>query len=167
MKIYEDKEFLAFLDINPRKRGHAIVIPKHHAKTLLELPENLAGEYLEVVQAVSRHVVGALGATGFNFGSNNGESAGQAVPHVHIHILPRFAGEKYKSGFEVAFAPEEALRNDLDSTHKKIGHLAPVIRAEEPEAREEKKSEEKPKEKEGKKEIKWTFGATDNLPRSF
>lgn len=167
MKIYEDADFIAFLDINPRKRGHAIVIPKKHAKTLLELSEELTGPYLEVVQAVARHIVGALGADGFNIGSNNGESAGQAVPHVHIHILPRFGGEKIKAGFEAIFAPDEALRKELEPTHKKIGKLAPIIRApkDEPKPQEKREDEEKANEK---KEIKWRFNPDHtNVPRNY
>jgi len=162
-KIYEDEKFLAFLDINPRRRGHSIVIPKLHVKTLLELPQESTGEYLEVIQAVARHITGALEAEGFNMGSNNGEAAGQVVPHLHTHIIPRFAGEKTKFGFEAAFSPEEHLKSEIESVHKKIGVLAPILR------KTNKKEEEKQKEeKETKKEeTEWDFDERSLLPRNY
>ena len=165
LKIYEDANFIGILDINPRRRGHAVVIPKRHAKTLLDLSEKLTGEYLEVVQAVARHIVGALGAKGFNFGSNNGEAAGQMVPHVHIHILPRFSGEKITAGFEAIFQPDEALKKELEPTHKKIGRLAPLIRPEFSEQKEEKPTEEENDKKSG--EPAWDFNDRANQPTNF
>ena len=167
LKIYEDANFIGFLDINPRRRGHAVVIPKRHVKTLLELPEKLAGEYLEVVQAVARHIVGALGAKGFNFGSNNGEVAGQMVPHVHIHILPRFSGEKITAGFEAIFQPDEALKKELEPTLKKIGRRAPIIRPDFSERKEEKKPEKEEETSTNTGEPKWDFNGRENQPANF
>ncbi len=163
LKIYEDANFIGFLDINPRRRGHAVVIPKRHVKTLLELPEKLAGEYLEVVQAVARHIVGALGAKGFNFGSNNGEAAGQAVAHLHIHIIPRYDTDKHKAGFEAAFQVNEDAKKDIDKTLSAITRgsiIPPVKTASSPARGPEVAKEGEPDKKEGPK---WRFNDGDNI----
>ncbi len=92
-KIYEDDKVLAFLDIAPFNPGHTIIVPKdhHHSITTIGL------DYLDAIMAVAPKIGTALmrgtGAEGFNIMQNNGHVAGQTVPHVHFHVLPRFADD--------------------------------------------------------------------------
>ncbi|WP_029896559.1 HIT family protein [Desulfohalovibrio reitneri] len=80
----------AFLDLNPVRQGHALVIPKSHYPTLLDLDPGLAADLLRAQQDVARAVMLATGADGVNLGLNLGEAAGQVVFHAHYHIIPRF-----------------------------------------------------------------------------
>ena len=88
-KVYEDQYTLAFLDIAPVADGHVLLIPKKHTKYIEELPaedaEHLMKTLIKLVPPIQR----AMGATDSNIGLNNGPNAGQIIPHVHIHIIPR------------------------------------------------------------------------------
>jgi histidine triad (HIT) family protein len=80
----------AFLDVNPLARGHTVVIPKGHHERVGDMPADVAGGLFELVHELTPAVESAVGATGTTVAFNNGESAGQEVPHVHCHIVPRF-----------------------------------------------------------------------------
>lgn len=80
----------AFLDVNPLARGHTVVIPKEHHKRVGHMPRDVAGGVFELVHELTPAVEAAVGATGTTVAFNNGESAGQEVPHVHCHVVPRF-----------------------------------------------------------------------------
>jgi len=92
-KVYEDGEVLAFLDITPVNPGHTLVIPKSHYGNLLDLPEDLLCALAKAVKKITPAVLAGIGAPGFNLGLINGAVAGQAVDHVHFHIMPRFEGD--------------------------------------------------------------------------
>ena len=85
--IYEDDNYLSFLDINPNTKGHALVIPKKHVKNFTELTEEQAIELIKVV---------ILGVEDYNLGLNNGSIAGQIIDHVHWHIIPRYKDDGLK-----------------------------------------------------------------------
>ena len=90
--VYEDEKTYAFLDVNPLARGHTLVIPKQDAKTLEDLDDG--GEALfDTVRRLAPRVADAVDAPAYNVGLNNGEASGQEVPHVHMHIVPRFEGD--------------------------------------------------------------------------
>ncbi len=110
-RILESPGVLAFLDIAPVHYGHTLVIPKEHYPTLLELPDDLWREMGEVSRRVARALGTALHAQGFNIGMNNFEAAGQAVPHVHLHIIPRY----FRDGLQLF--PQKSYRaGDLEVT---------------------------------------------------
>ncbi len=88
-KIYENDNFLSFPDANPVVEGHSLVIPKKHFKTLLDLSNTLGAELLDCLKKTSVILLDKYKAEGFNVVSNNFSSAGQAVHHVHFHIIPR------------------------------------------------------------------------------
>lgn len=90
-KIYEDELVLAYLDINPFTEGHTLVIPKAHFTGLLDTPADVLREVVARVQKIAAHLTTALPCDGFNVLQNNGQAAGQTVPHLHFHIVPRFA----------------------------------------------------------------------------
>jgi histidine triad (HIT) family protein len=91
--VYEDASVLAFLDIHPASRGHAMVIPKVHAETLDRLDEQEIGPIFSGVKAVMAILQKALKPAGMNIGWNHGWAAGQRVSHLHVHLIPRYAGD--------------------------------------------------------------------------
>ena len=88
IKIYEDDQVLAFMDIMPQADGHALVIPKIPAVTLLDLPADAAAYTIQIVQKIARAIETALDAKGIVLMQLSGEAAGQTVPHVHFHLIP-------------------------------------------------------------------------------
>lgn len=88
--VYESNHVLAFLDINPHAKGHAVLVPKVHAETLFDLNEELQKEFFPAIRAVMERIDRVLHPDGYNVGWNHGEAGGQVVPHLHIHILPRW-----------------------------------------------------------------------------
>ncbi len=119
--VYEDSDFIGFLDINPRSRGHTLIIPKRHYTTLLEMDEETLQRLGVVLKHVADHLVRVLDAKGFNILSNNGESAGQVVKHVHFHIIPRY--EEKGHSLEVAFPVDEKAKKEIEEIQKKIGRI--------------------------------------------
>ena len=106
-KIYEDEEYIAFLDIAPFARGHTLVCPKKHGETIWDMNELETAELFRVASKVSKAVVEAVGADGFRFVQNNGEAANQAVPHVHVHVIPVKMQDKGRFTGRKSFTPAE------------------------------------------------------------
>lgn len=88
-KVYEDAEVLAFLDIAPLTKGHTLVIPKVHHFSITTVPAPLAGLVLATGARVGAALMRAVKADGFNLLLSNGTVAGQVIPHVHLHVVPR------------------------------------------------------------------------------
>ena len=88
--VYEDDQVLAFLDIFPHAIGHTVVIPKVHAHDLVELSSEQIAPLFAAVKKVQVKLQTGLNPEGFTVGWNHGEAGGQAVPHLHIHVLPRW-----------------------------------------------------------------------------
>jgi histidine triad (HIT) family protein len=97
--VYEDDQFLAFLDIAPANKGHTLVIPKEHYKVYTDIPEELLKKFAVVVKKVASSVHKGLEADGFNIVMNNYKVSGQIVSHAHFHILPRFINDGINSGW--------------------------------------------------------------------
>ncbi len=96
-KVYEDEHCLAFLDIEPQAKGHTLVIPKIEAETIFELDDEAVARLFVAVKRTMERIKNVLNPDGFNIGINHGEYGGQLVPHVHIHILPRYIGDGGKN----------------------------------------------------------------------
>ncbi len=92
-KIYETDQVLAFMDINPMSDGHALVIPKNHGGTILELPESDFLAVMSTVRKVAKIIHEVMNPDGINILQLNGEAANQVVPHLHVHIVPRWFGD--------------------------------------------------------------------------
>ena len=92
-KVFENDRFLAFLDISPAVKGHTLVIPKKHYETLLDISQDELKEMSVIVQNIARAVDRSLKAEGINILQNNRKVAGQEIPHLHIHIIPRKTGD--------------------------------------------------------------------------
>ena len=88
IKVYEDDQVLAFMDIMPQAEGHTLVIPKLPAVTLLDLTPEAAGYTIQIVQKVAKAMETALDAKGIVLMQLSGVAAGQTVPHVHFHLIP-------------------------------------------------------------------------------
>ncbi len=91
--IYEDGQVLAFLDVFPKVEGHTVVIPKKHGTTIFDFSSEELGAVMKGVQEAAKRILNVLNPDGFTIGLNHGEVAGQAVPHLHFHILPRWKGD--------------------------------------------------------------------------
>ncbi len=91
--VDEDDSTIAFMDINPATRGHALVIPRKHVVDLLEIePDDLAAVML-AAQRLAVRVSERLGADGVNLLNSCGNAAWQTVFHFHVHVIPRYAGD--------------------------------------------------------------------------
>ncbi len=92
IRLFEDDETLSFMDIMPQVPGHILVIPKTPATNILTLPEPAGAALMRTVQRMSHAVQQAMDAPGLLIAQLNGSAAGQTVPHIHMHILPRHDG---------------------------------------------------------------------------
>ncbi|MCZ8103011.1 MAG: HIT family protein [Alsobacter sp.] len=91
-KIFEDDATLAFMDIMPRADGHALVIPKAPARTILDIAPGDLARLAQSVQTVARAVRDGMAADGLTIQQFNESAGGQVVFHIHFHVMPRWAG---------------------------------------------------------------------------
>lgn len=96
-KVYEDEKTLAFLDIKPINLGHTLVVPKNHYANLSEIPETELSNLILIVKKVAVLLAEKLNFSDYTISENNGPLAGQSVPHIHFHIIPRFQDDKLES----------------------------------------------------------------------
>ena len=92
-KVYKDAHAIAFLDIKPHARGHTVVIPRTHAETSFDLGEKEIYELTMAVQNTMKRIQAILSPDGFNVGWNHNPAGGQVVPHLHVHIFPRYTDD--------------------------------------------------------------------------
>ena len=91
--IFENNNWVAFLDAYPVSKGHTLLVPKIHRSSVFELPlamKNSIPYYLGYIKDI---LADRFKPDGFNVGVNDGEAAGQTIPHCHIHIIPRYIGD--------------------------------------------------------------------------
>ncbi len=123
-KVYETDNVLVFLDAFPAQEGHCLVIPKEHARDLLDLPEETATEVLPVAKKVMQAMEKILKPHGYSIIQNNREQAGQEVFHYHLHIVPRYKGRGPR-GSRHALTPDnyeyKPGKADLQEIARKIG----------------------------------------------
>jgi histidine triad (HIT) family protein len=100
--LYEDRNILALMDKYPINIGHTLVIPKIHYDNLLLMPPSEVGKLYAIIPVIAKAVIRAVKADGFNVGQNNGRAANQIVPHVHVHIIPRFKEDSPDGKWPVA-----------------------------------------------------------------
>jgi histidine triad (HIT) family protein len=89
--IYEDKSHVAFLDKYPIDKGHALVVPKKHHEKITDMPQEKVGELFSKIPRIAKAIMKTTGAVAFSLAQNNGRAAKQIIPHVHVHIIPRYA----------------------------------------------------------------------------
>lgn len=89
--IYEDDFHVAFLDKYPIDKGHVLVVPKIHHEKITDMEEKNVGELFSVIPKIAKAIMKSTGAIAFSLAQNNGRAAKQIIPHVHVHIIPRYA----------------------------------------------------------------------------
>ncbi|MCH2208587.1 MAG: HIT domain-containing protein [Lentisphaerales bacterium] len=94
-KLYEDDLVLAFLDISPITKGHTLVIPKVHQESISALAPEYQARLIDVSSKIGKTFVRTQEYDGFNLHLNNGQCAGQVVPHVHMHVVPRIGTDGF------------------------------------------------------------------------
>lgn len=114
-KIYEDDNVFAMLDAEPLSPGHALVLPKQHSSNILDLPDNKVGEYFEGVKKVVGMIEESLEPDGFTHGINH--NVGQAVDHLHFHIIPRWNND---GGSNLHSIVSNSPEKSLEEIQKKI-----------------------------------------------
>ena len=109
------------MDKYPINPGHTLVIPIKHYADVLSMPSSEVGKLHSIVPAIARAVISAVKADGFNIGQNNGLAANQIVPHVHVHIVPRFNDDSPDGKWPVRrVAPQEELSRLAQKIKKEI-----------------------------------------------
>jgi histidine triad (HIT) family protein len=95
--VHEDERTIAFLDINPATRGHALVVPRAHAADIHDVdPEDLVA-CMRAARHLARRATDRLGADGVNLFHSTGEVASQVIFHFHMHVIPRYSGDGLRS----------------------------------------------------------------------
>ena len=151
-KVYEDNSVIAVLDINPRNPGHTLVVPKKHYETIMEMPDNEAQTLFAAVKKMASVIKKATNADGVSISQSNGRAAGQIIPHVHFHVIPRFMNEG-PVGLESILPSkrlDEQTMNKLVESIKTSMTTTPSssVSANTEDGSKEKKSEKKEKTKE-------------------
>ena len=108
--VYEDDKVIAFLSIQPINIGHTLVVPKKHYNNIYEMPEEEVAHLYKIVKKVAYAVKNAVSAEGIRIVQNNGETAGQVIFHLHVHIIPMNKDRLWVHHLENRDA--EALKDD-------------------------------------------------------
>jgi len=152
IKIYEDSDIIAFLDIYPINVGHTIIIPKQHYENIEQLPDVLVNKIFYFVKIFVPAFLEVTKAQGFNIYVSQGEIAGQRLKHFSINMVPRY--EKDNVNFE--FSRQKIGKDELEKIGEKLAKAAHKLtyeKIEEKKAEETKKHREK-QEDEAAKSIK-------------
>ena len=116
-KIYEDKDLIAIMDLNPTSKGHSLIIPKEHCTNIYDIDEDIAAKVMKTAKKLATKMTVALNCDGFNLLQNNGETAGQTMFHFHMHLIPRYkdADNNMLTFTSVSFSDEEmdAIRDQI------------------------------------------------------
>jgi histidine triad (HIT) family protein len=115
-KVYEDDNSFAFLDIGPLSWGHTLLIPKKHYELITQMPADELRALASVLPRLSAAVIQAAAAEGLNVLQNNGVVSGQAVPHLHFHLIPRHSGDGLGYRWNAKRYPEGAM----EEYHRKV-----------------------------------------------
>lgn len=115
-KLYEDENIISFLDIAPSNKGHALVLPKKHFETLLDLPDEMSRSMISTAKRIAKALSAVTGSEGFNVLVNNKRVAGQVVPHVHMHVIPRFKDDSICLNWK----PRNYKTNEIEELAGKI-----------------------------------------------
>lgn len=114
--LYEDDSFRVIFDIAPASFGHAIILPKNHAKDIFELSNEDASKIFIVAKKIATGLKEVLNCDGVNILQNNGEIAGQTVFHLHVHVIPRYKDDTVN----ITWKPGEANVEELKKVIEKM-----------------------------------------------
>ncbi|HEV8360699.1 MAG TPA: HIT family protein [Candidatus Thermoplasmatota archaeon] len=122
-KVYEDEHAVAFLDAQPLARGHTLVVPRAHAEHVEDMSDLVARHVFGAAHKLAGRVAKAAGAEGTTIAVNNGKAAGQEVPHVHVHIVPRWSRDKAGPIHAMAWERPKVAPEELDQIATSIRAL--------------------------------------------
>lgn len=117
--LYEDEDFRVILDLGPASKGHALILPKKHYVDIYELPEEVAAKVFVLASKMAKKMTEALDCDGFNVVQNNKAVAGQTVFHFHMHLIPRYEGDKVGLGWKVGKLCDEDKEEILRKMQEK------------------------------------------------
>ena len=115
-KLLEDDATIAFMDINPVNPGHALAVAKGHWPTVEVIPADVLAAVARSAQKIAKAAMTVLKPAGVNLVQANGSAAGQSVPHLHIHIMPRRSGDDVALNWE----PKPGDRAEIEAVYKKL-----------------------------------------------
>jgi len=92
--VYEDDEILAVMDLFPATPGHVLVLPKQHIENIYSLREDLASRIMMTATRIAKAIKQQLSPDGLNLIQSNKLAAGQAIPHFHLHVVPRYKDDQ-------------------------------------------------------------------------
>ena len=115
-KLAEDETTISFMDINPVNPGHALAVAKGHWPTVDVIPADVLAAVARTAQKVAKAVFKELKPVGVNLLQANGEGAGQSVPHLHIHIMPRRAGD----GVILNWEPKPGDMKEIEAVYRRL-----------------------------------------------
>ncbi len=113
-KIFEDEICMAFMDVFPVREGHCLLIPKEHYQNLLDVDEDVAAHLARRLVDLTRKVNTVIEPDGILTSAANGKGAGQEIPHLHFHVIPRNHGDDFGFRFPDGYRSEMADRDRLD-----------------------------------------------------
>ena len=121
-KVYEDEKVLAFMDINPLNDGHTLIVPKRHAETIFEIDSQDLIATIKVAQKLAIAIKKALDSDGMIVVQLNNKAAGQMVPHLHIHLIPRWENDGLQIGkWEMKPGDMEKIKDIAEKIKKEVG----------------------------------------------
>ena len=118
--VYEDERVTAFLDIRPLNEGHTLVIPREHYETVYDMPDDLNAHIYGIVKRIAIVVKNVMKADGITIIQQNGHAAGQEVFHLHVHVVPRYEGQKLPHFHDIPYANRERLERAAERLRQQL-----------------------------------------------
>ena len=115
-KVAEDEHTIAFMDIHPWTKGHALVIPREHYTDIHEIPDETLTHVITAAKRLAEHAVDALDADGVNLLNSAGRAAWQTVFHFHLHVIPRYDDDP----LELPVRPQEGDPDEIKAIAEKL-----------------------------------------------
>lgn len=120
MSLYEDDQFNVIFDAGPATAGHALILPKEHYKNVCEIDDEVLGNAHKLAKKLTPVLMDVFQADGLNILQNNNEAAGQTVFHFHIHLIPRYQGDKAMVSWVPGTQDQERLGKALEEIRKRM-----------------------------------------------
>jgi len=127
--VHQDDTIVAFMDIQPITQGHMLVVPRDHFVRMHEVPDQIAMRSFRIARMLASTSLSILGAGGVNLFVADGEVAFQDVPHFHIHVIPRYAGDGFSLTFPPAYEtpPSRAQLHAIASAIHSAAHVTQTL----------------------------------------
>ncbi|MDP6138757.1 MAG: HIT family protein [Candidatus Woesearchaeota archaeon] len=117
-KVYENSNVISFLDIMPANKGHCLVVPKKHYENMLDISDEDLKNLILAAKKITKALSLSIGNGSYNIIMNNGKEAGQLVDHAHIHIIPRFKGDRLRIKWSHKKYIDEEMKNIQEKIKK-------------------------------------------------